>query len=199
VGDVTFWEDTHTLPHTLPLEILIRRCTAATLRISNQKNGRRNSTIHHEATNTPTCPVAALARRVNHILHHTNDPHTMLGTFFTSIHKPGRQITPHDISSAVKNTTQTLGLARFNIHPEDVSSHSLRAGGAMAIHLGGASATTIKILGRWSSDTFLLYIHDQLAGFSANLSIARSATSFSHNVAMHPSPRLITDPNNATC
>jgi hypothetical protein len=109
IGDVAFWEDTHTLPHTLPLDILRRRCTAATLRISNQKNGRRNSTIHHESTNTATCPIAALARRVNHIIRHTTDPQTMLGTFFTSIHRPGRQITSHDISSTIKNTTKTLG------------------------------------------------------------------------------------------
>jgi hypothetical protein len=192
IGDVTLWDDTTTLPPHLPLHTLLQRCTAATLRISNQKNGRRNQTIHHEATNTLTCPIAALARRVHHIATHTQDPTTMIGTYFTSPKHPAQQVTPGEITAALRNTTNVLGLDKYNIHPGDVSTHSLRAGGAMALHLGGASAHTIQILGRWSSDTFLLYIHQQIAAFSAGLSTAMSATPISHNVATQPSPRLIT-------
>ena len=192
LGDVTLWNNTTTLPHSLPLQILLRRCTAATLRISNQKNGRRNQVIHHEATQDITCPIAALIRRVHHIHQHTQDPSTMLGTYFLTPKHTARHVTSTEINTALKNTTQVLGLAKYNIHPQAISSHSLRAGGAMALHLGGAPAHTIKILGRWSSDTFLLYIHEQLAGFSAGLSRAMSSTPLTHNVAMHPSPRIIT-------
>jgi hypothetical protein len=115
----------------------------------------------------------------------------MLGTYFLTPKHTAKHITPGDINAALKNTAEVLGLAKHNIHPKDISSHSLRAGGAMALHLGGAPAHTIKILGRWSSDTFLLYIHEQLAGFSAGLSTAMSATSLSHNVAMQPTLRLV--------
>jgi hypothetical protein len=61
-----------------------------------------------------------------------------------------------------------------------VSSHSLRAGGATALHLSGCDAKTIQILGRWSSDTFLTYIHHQIAAFSLGLS-TRMAT----NIPFH--------------
>ena len=42
---------------------------AATLKISNQKNSCTGQTLHHEATGKLGA-VAALARRVHHVLHH---------------------------------------------------------------------------------------------------------------------------------
>ncbi len=36
----------------------------------------------------------------------------------------------------------------------------------MAIKFAGADRDDIKKMGRWSSDTFLLYIHDQIAEYS---------------------------------
>ncbi|KAG7368937.1 hypothetical protein IV203_031680 [Nitzschia inconspicua] len=156
--DVTLWNHTQVLHSTLPLQTLLSQCTEATLRISNQKNGRRNQVIHQEATRDVTCPIAAIIRRVHHIRQHTSNPTTMLGTYFTGHKHIAKQVTVTDITTALKNTVQVLVLSRYNITPADISSHSLRAGGAMALHLGGVQVHTIKILGRWSSDTFLLYI-----------------------------------------
>ena len=36
----------------------------------------------------------------------------------------------------------------------------------MALKMPGADRDDIKKMGRWSSDTFLIYIHDQIAEFS---------------------------------
>lgn len=47
-----------------------------------------------------------------------------------------------------------------------IGSHSLRSGGAVALHLAGLDHTTIKKLGRWSSDTYLLYIQTQVANLT---------------------------------
>jgi hypothetical protein len=60
-----------------------------------------------------------------------------------------------------------------------ISSHSLRAGGAMALHLNNIPTHTIRKMGRWSSDTFLDYIHEQIAVFSAGLSTAMGKNIFS--------------------
>jgi hypothetical protein len=38
---------------------------------------------------------------------------------------------------------------------ERISSHSLRAGGAMALKLSGSSDSTIMRVGRWTSLTYL--------------------------------------------
>ena len=40
----------------------------------------------------------------------------------------------------------------------------------MALHLNKCDRDTIKKQGRWSSDTFLMYIHDQISAFSKGLS-----------------------------
>ncbi|KAG7365485.1 hypothetical protein IV203_038689 [Nitzschia inconspicua] len=116
----------------------------------------------------------------------------MLGTYFTGHKHVAKQVTVTDITTTLKNTVQVLGLSRYNITPADISSHSLRAGGAMALHLGGVPAHTIKILGRWSSDTFLLYIQEQITGFSAGLSTQMSSTPLTLNAAIKPTLRLLT-------
>jgi integrase len=132
------------------------------------------------------CPVHALIRRVSHILQHSTDPAVMLATYFPNPGSSGWHITSTDITHTVKGAVQALGLARYNIPPDQVSSHSLRAGGAMALHLGGAPSHTIQLLGRWSSDTFMVYIHKQLSAFSDGLSTSMTRETFSHNVAIHP-------------
>ncbi|KAG7338688.1 hypothetical protein IV203_037292 [Nitzschia inconspicua] len=192
LGDVTLWNHTQVLHSTLPLQTLLSQCTAATLHISNQKNGRRNQVIHQEVTRDVTCPIDAIIHRVHHIRQHTSDPATMLGTYFNGHNHVAKQVTVTDITTALENTVQVLGLARYNITPAEISSHSLRTGGAMALHLGGVPAHTIKILGHWSSDTFLLYIQEQITGFSAGLSTQMSSTPLTPNAAIKPTLRLLT-------
>ena len=40
----------------------------------------------------------------------------------------------------------------------------------MAMKLNGEDHDTIRKQGRWSSDTFLMYIHEQIAAFSSGIS-----------------------------
>jgi hypothetical protein len=51
-----------------------------------------------------------------------------------------------------------------------ISSHSLRAGSAMAMKMSGASDSTIMQVGQWSSLTYLTYIHSQFGALTAGLS-----------------------------
>jgi integrase len=74
------------------------------------------------------------------------------------------------INTAVKAATKALKLHLSGFSADLVSSHSLRAGGAMAMKLNGEDRDTIRKQGRWSSDTFLMYIHEQIAAFSAGIS-----------------------------
>ena len=66
VQDVGFWKDGHILPRNSPLSLLLQ-ADAATMKITNQKNGRTGQTLHQESTG-PNGAVAALARRIHHIL-----------------------------------------------------------------------------------------------------------------------------------
>ena len=53
---------------------------------------------------------------------------------------------------------------------EEVGTHSIRASLAMALYLSKRAISTIMLLGRWSSDAFLLYVRRQVQEFSAGVS-----------------------------
>jgi hypothetical protein len=55
--------------------------------------------------------------------------------------------------------TRSWFMARLRrLFPVDVAGHSLRAGGATALALAGATNNHIRGAGRWSSDAFQVYI-----------------------------------------
>ena len=58
------------------------------------------------------------------------------------------------------------------IIPNDMGTHSLRAGGKLSLKLNGISHTTIKKDGRWRSMVFLQYIHNQIGDLAAGVSAA---------------------------
>jgi hypothetical protein len=102
IQDVTLWDNNTILDHSLPLDALLSRCTAATLRISNQKNGKQNQAINHEATSSDTCPAEALIRRIEHITTHTPNSKTIISTYFDSAVCRGKLMRATDINSALK-------------------------------------------------------------------------------------------------
>ena len=76
-----------------------------------------------------------------------------------------------------------LNLNKQGLLPKHVGSHSLRAGGAMTMHLNKVDHNTIKKMGRWSSDTSLMYIHEQIAAFSSGISTQMSNPIVFQNIA----------------
>ena len=101
-------------------------------------------------------------------MSHNANQDTCISTYFVT--KGCKQVLPSHISSAVKRAVVKLDMAKYGYTPDDVSSHSLRAGGAMALKLNGADSITIKKAGRWSSNTFMQYIHEQIGAFTNVLS-----------------------------
>ena len=63
----------------------------------------------------------------------------------------------------------------------------------MAMHLNGIHHDTIWKQGRWSSDTFLMYIHEQISAFSTGLSTRMSQHIGWFNIA---GPSILTPNNN---
>jgi hypothetical protein len=184
VQHCTFWTaDRQVIPTTSSLEHL-QAATSATLTITNQKNGLKGQHIHHFALPQQYCPVKTLARRVHHVLANGGTPQDLLCTYFPT-QATKRYITSSFINKTIKQTAQALGLFRPNAGytPSDVSSHSLRAGGAMAMYLNGVPETTIMKQGRWRSSTFMHYIHEQLSGHSQGLALKMSNYIPFHNMA----------------
>ena len=68
-----------------------------------------------------------------------------------------------------------LGLNKqAGIDPDMVGAHSLRAGGAMAMKLYGVDGETIMKHGHWTGLMFMMYIHNQIAHLSEDLSLKMS-------------------------
>ena len=162
--DIAFKQGDTIIPADAPASTILN-ASAATLRLSNQKNGIRGSLIHRSASNGDTyCPVKALARRYIHLRDNNATPHDLLSSSWD--HLGQAHVTDEDMRRAIRAAVLRLNLSQHGITPERVGTHSLRAGGAMALKFAGADRDDIKKMGRWSSDTFLLYIHDQIAEYS---------------------------------
>ena len=81
---------------------------AATLRISNQKNGHAGACIHHTAIkeNKEACPVRALARRCTHIRQHTKNRSAFICTYFDEVGMGS--VTDNQIRFAVEFAAKAL-------------------------------------------------------------------------------------------
>jgi hypothetical protein len=177
--DVRFWLAGRLLPTTATLQQLLQ-ADSATLTIDNQKSGKRGQSIHHSSTNTADgfCPVKALARRVHAIRLMAMPESTPL-----SYLSPGNHVIATDIVTAVREAARATGLYSQGYTSNRIGSHSLRASGAMALKLNGEDEATIMKVGRWSSKTFLTYIHEQIGALSAGLSLRMSTRISFQNVA----------------
>ena len=166
VQDVKFYKNGLILPNNSPLQVLYQADGVA-LCIDNQKNGTRGETIHqHALQGSIICPVCAVARRVFSVLQgggYVTSPLSLLG-----LNGQGHA-TAAMVRSLVRSSVSSLKLYRQGIKSSDVGSHSLRAGGAMAMKLNGCDIITIMKSGRWTSLTFLTYIHNQVAHLGANI------------------------------
>jgi hypothetical protein len=163
--DVRFFKDGLVLPHTTSVALL-RQADAVRLYIDNQKNGQRGSTMHHTSRTGPFCPVKTLATRVHHLQRMAPTDASLP----LSMVAPGSHVTSAHITLAVRESVVLAGLLNSGYNPLRVSAHSLRASGAMALRLDNVGEDIIKKLGRWSSSTWLTYIHAQISSLTAGLS-----------------------------
>ena len=189
-SDVTLWCNGTVLHPALPLNLLLHSCTQASITIRNQKSGKQQAILSHHATRKPDCPITAIVRRLHHIHSNTSEPdNTIISTYFSYPNRP-YTLNPTTINTAIRYYANLLRLPNSGFPLERLSSHSLRAGGAMALHQAGVQEYVIKKLGRWSTDTFMTYIHAQLSSFSSNLAMAMSTQQPFHNLAGAQQPPL---------
>ena len=121
-------------------------------------------TVTQHATGTLECPVLALAHIIHEILSNGGTNDTLLCSVWDGT--GWLDLEPCHIINMVRNTAGELKLHRQSIDHDLVGDHSLRAGGAMALKLHGYDDTTIMKMGRWTSLTFLEYIHNQISHLS---------------------------------
>jgi hypothetical protein len=176
--DVTFRTANElVIPHKSPIHDL-KHADSVTLWMDNQKNGQRGATIHHTACPGWFCPVKALAQCV-----HSINAHGCPATTPLSFVQPGLHVQPTNVTSLVHQATRDTNLVAQGYDLKRVSTHSLRASGAMALKLQGVDDSLIMKLGRWTRLTFLTYIHSQIGALNTGLATKMAVQVHFINVA----------------
>ena len=176
--DIRLWHKGKLLDPSAPLPILLA-ADSATICIAHTKNGTKGAVVHHEAIGGAWCPVAALARRLHNIKQ--GSPTCPISMCFHLDKQPTR-VSDRDITVAVRWGAVHDGLLSRGYALNRVSSHSLRAGGAMALKLAGESSDTIMRVGRWTSLTYMTYIHAQIGALAKGLAWRMLQHHTFHNV-----------------
>jgi hypothetical protein len=135
-----------------------------------QKRADRDDAITQTASGDPEfCPVHSAAAIVKRLLDlGITDYETVISTYSD---RKGR-------FSKISNTMGLLYLRAFiatvpevyGLKPEDIGLHSIRSSAAMAMYINQIPVYTIMLLGRWSSNAFLLYIRKTVVEFSNDVS-----------------------------
>ena len=81
-----------------------------------------------------------------------------------------RRITATEVADIIKSSVRAIGKDVLGFGPDDVGTHSNRSAAAMAMYLANVPVFTIMLIGRWSSDAFLLYIRKQVQEFTRGVS-----------------------------
>jgi hypothetical protein len=143
-----------------------------TITFVNQKNGTKQDSRTQERTNDPIlCPVRRTAALVKRILR--TIPDATAETPINSIMADGAvlEITGAFLRDQLRKTCRTMGgKAIVGFDPHEIGTRSIRSGAAMALFLMNHSVHRIMILGRWSSDAFLVYIRPQVLEWTNNMS-----------------------------
>ena len=129
------------------------------LKDSKTDPGRKGVDIFVGRTYNKLCPIAAV---LAYLAKRGNAP----GFLFKF--ENGKPLTKAKFVASVKGALTSAG-----VDSTKYAGHSFRIGAATTAHLQGIEDATIKMLGRWESSAYLLYIRtprDQLASLSSILS-----------------------------
>ena len=143
------------------------------------------------ASNTALCPVRAGASTIQRIASYTHPKPILNRPICFYISRTGASC---DLSSSHAINTLRIGAAQMGsevlgFKPEEIGTHSIRSGGAMAYYLlDKTDSTAVMFFGRWKSTAFLHYIRSQVDTFWKGHS-----TNIVENAHFHTVPDL--DPN----
>lgn len=119
---------------------------------------RQGVLVYVGRTNKPLCPVSAI---LSYLVMRGNEP----GPLFSF--KDGRPLSRPCFVMEIRRA-----LAAAGVDPKPYSGHSFRIGAATTAAKHGVEDSTIKMLGRWKSSAYQLYIktpREQLASVSQRL------------------------------
>ena len=116
--------------------------------------------------------VGAAAERLLHVQLHCVDLDTTRCTYFSSGRSEGSSVTRRHVVTILRLWEGHIGFQRLGFRPTEVGSQYLWSGGAMTLHQAGISGSTIKVIGRWKSDAFVIYLQGRVLSFTKGVASA---------------------------
>ena len=148
----------------------ITQADTITITFEFQKSQERHESVTmHRSGDKLLCPVRAWASVTRRILSY---PGTSSDTPVNTIllNKTLRQISSTTARNKLRSAAAAIGEKRLGFSKDEIGTHSIRSGSAMAMYLDGVPTFSIMMIGRWSSDAFLRYIRRQVEQFTHNVS-----------------------------
>jgi len=114
-----------------------------------------------------------------------------------------KQVTTTHMIHALRDAVGAIGEVKLGIKKENVGTHLIRSGAAMAMYLRECPVFMIMLIGCLSSDAFLRYIRKQVSEFSQNVAKRTlSCQNFRHIPDIHvrvqqDDPHIRNHPDNA--
>jgi hypothetical protein len=167
IDDVRFRKDGDTIP-TDDRE-LMRLADTVSITFRKQKNRDNGTTITQHRNDRPgqadICPVRTLADLVSRIRGHGRHPRIAnlgINAWADAADDELKYLSSTAVLDQLRTATRTIGERRLGFKAEDVGTHSIRSGAAMAMHLAGVKVETIQMIGRWRSRSFMRYLRIQV-------------------------------------
>jgi hypothetical protein len=198
--NIRFFKGNEQLEHDHP-DLEFANCVAITFK-QQKKDEKMDTVILMASEDILLCPLRVAAAIVQRI---KNYPGCSINSPISIILNGGiiEHVTSQHMIDALMDAASAIGEVKLGIKKEDIGTHSMRSGAAMAMYLGECPVFMIMLIGCWYSDTFLCYIRKQVMEFSQNMAKRMlSCQNFRHvpNVHMRVSqddPRIRNHPNNA--
>ena len=152
---------------TVKSSSLIMYADTVSITFEFQKNSERDITVTQPRSGKTLCPVITWGKIIHRILTYKGSTEsTPVNTVF--IGSKRHYVTANEMFKHIRHTVDNSSGLGFS--GNDVGTHSIRSSFAMALYLARRPVSTIMLLGRWSSDAFLLYIRRQVQEFSKGVS-----------------------------
>ena len=178
--DIAFYIGLRRLDNEFCSDVELEAATSTTYCFTEQKNGHKGDVIAHTTSGDMLCcPVRATVRQ---FMIHRREARRRNRPYNGSV-KLASYYNSKGVNVAVKTTqvTKTIQLhaghlrSETGVDPIKFTARSLRAGGAMALLLGGCDKTVISLMGRWHSDSMMEYLHQSALPVYKQLSSAMFA------------------------
>jgi hypothetical protein len=147
-------------------EKLEEKAHYVTITFVDQKNGRKMEKRTQRATKEDICPARAWARVCRRVRETVTGASDQTLAYLVGDERGGgnnHQVSSDQIVRIIRTACRVFGDEKgYGIKPNDLGSHSIRSGAAMSMFMMDHLVEKIMILGRWSSDAFMVYIRPQV-------------------------------------